>query len=323
MGLFNYNDICTAYLSELHTFRPLFQKHFCIRMFRITGDELYLDRLRSLLRDELPRKIQKYRYIDTIRNDEIDISETLRATMLRNPIEKMRVERRKKVFQENPKLKLYFEALSDLSFYLELKLDQGEFKKEIQEMLMNICNIPWNKELFHEEYLLAHPVLFVNSLYRIQQAGFNQTLNVLQEFVLRNFSPSSLLSLEKLYDQIYVYTHIIINESLFYQQHLTHQQTEEFAWIFDFFKKHFQHFYTKVNLDLVIEVLLCFRLSGIENHEMEKTAEEYLSKFFDSTKHYLKSDTVATFEDMEHANILLLMYLHLPSSFSQIQQPIL
>src|SRR3989339_648326 len=309
-----YQEISRTYLRELSTFHPIFAKHFCIRMFRITGEKIYLQHIQDILAKELLSKFQVFSNVSTLNDSCINLSEMVRGSMFRNPMEKKRVERRWDFYQHYPRVKFFFEALSDLSFFLEVRLDSGMYREQIVATLKEFVKQNWQKELCFNECFLAHPVLFINSLYRLQEMGLWKSKAHLDdteehspsefaiEMVKKHFSPRRLQSNELLYDQIYSYTHLIINESHFYQQYLSPEQLHKLDWVFMFFQKHFHEFCSLINLDLVIEVLLCFRLANIPNLRMEKIGEEIVLSFYDKKHCYLKADAKTNVEEMEHAN---------------------
>ena len=65
-----YQEISRTYLRELSTFHPIFAKHFCIRMFRITGEKIYLQHIQDILAKELLSKFQVFSNVSTL-NDSL------------------------------------------------------------------------------------------------------------------------------------------------------------------------------------------------------------------------------------------------------------
>jgi hypothetical protein len=135
--------------------------------------------------------------------------------------------------------------------------------------------------------------------------------------IAEHFPPSAQFTNEKLFDQLYVYTHILINESNFYQKFLNEVQVNQYQWILDFFEKNLENYITVVNIDLLVEVLTCFFLSK-KTSPIEEKILEHLFTFYDTDEQYLKKDAASTLQDMEHAHSIFLLYLNKPSKLHTV-----
>lgn len=319
-----YQDILDVYLKKIDSFPHHLQKHFFIRMYRIIGDEKYLNKINNFLKKDITEILDNLQKINQIQASDINPLENVRDTIRRNPVENKRILRRENYYQKNYQIKYYFESLSILDFLVETKAHQGKYSTHIKNILNLYQNFNWKEKLISVENFNIHPVLFINSVYRLKNLGLGDFNQDLMQIIRQNFPPKKILDHELLYDQIYTYTHLIINETKFYQQYLSPLQKKSFQWIFSFFNDQFENIYQQINLDLIIEILLCFQLAKQKIKEKhENLAHRYLLDHYDSSSGYLKADLQADEQDMEHANILFLMYLNFPQNFYQIHEPII
>jgi len=312
-----------VYMANVPSMQSRVQIHFYEKMFRFTGEQAYLDLIKKVLKPEMEERLANLDKLSSINLSEINPSEIVRLTMRRNPLERKRIERRETYYRQHPMLKYYFVSLTNLQLFFDLQLQNGMYANAISKIYTQFQSHPWRENFFKKEHLLIHPVLFINSTYFLRELGVinfvEDSLNLAKDL----FPETKLFVDELLYDQVYVYTHIIINETNFYQQSITKERVDKLEWIFQFFATHFYEIYQKVNLDLVLEILLCFKLAKVNiDPKIEQTIEEYMFTFFDTQRNCLISDSLATFEDMEHANVLLLMNLLMPSSFSRVKSPL-
>lgn len=317
----DYNQVLEVYLQNLSKMSPSYQDHFCLRMFRLTGEEKYLTILRQNFSKKIEPLLGKLGKIDQLPEKKYE-KEQVRNTIRRNPVENKRVLRREAFYKKNYRFKQEMTAISLLNKLISLKMHQGKYKKRIQKILTEFKAYPWAKNFLKKEHLLINPVFFTNAVFYLKELKIMDGEKKLQTFVKQSFPPEKVQTKELLFDQVYTYTHLIINETSFYQKYLTPQQITKYRWLFTFFDQNFLTIYKKLNLDLILEILLCYRLAGQKAH-FEKQAEAYLKTFFSKKEKILKADKEATIEDMEHANILLLMYLKLPPKFHTLRKSLL
>lgn len=309
----------TLYLKELPTFSDKVQIHFCERMFRFSGDTTYLSTIKKLLKQDIDHRITFAQQLNEFDPKIIDLHEQVRLTMRRNPYENKRITRREHFYTTNPKLKFYFEMIASVQLFYDCKLHEGSYAKHVAPLIPLMQQHDFSY-FFSQQHLEIHPVTFVNCTYYLRNLQVIDNVDQLLAQVSSTFPPSSLQNEELLYDQIYTYTHIIIGESRFYQQFLNQKQVEKHAWIFEFFERNFHDIYQKVNLDLVMEILLCYDLAKKPRpRAIESLAWQYLENFYDASGTYLVADEQSTIADMEHANVLLIMIQNIPTTFSTIQ----
>ena len=304
----NYDD----YLSKM---REDFRVHYSIRMYRYTGDSKYLPIIQDFLNNRLSKIIAGLKKLHSINDRDISITDNVRSSMRRNKIESKRVARREEFYQQNPKLKYYFESLSKLSLLVELNNFINEPGDEIEKIIKIYRNFDWKQIFIKIEHLKVHPVLFINSIYRLRNLNIANYLEALESWTDKQFPTEVALREIGLYDQVYTYTHIIINETDFYQHHIPNDRVIELTKYFDFFETNFDSYFKKVNLDLHIEILLCYQLAKLPMPSFTSKIEEYLLSHFDKDSGFIKTEAQDTIEDMEHANVLFLMYNLNPKKF--------
>ncbi|MBP7768593.1 DUF3541 domain-containing protein [Candidatus Woesebacteria bacterium] len=305
--VFPYQQIKETYDSALITFSESYQVHFCVRLFRATGEVKYLEIIRSYIKKNIKTLIAQISQLETIKPEDIAITEPIRGTILRNPIEHKRILRRQAYYKIHPKLKFYFDSIATIHFLYEFRVYTEEYESEISRIIKQYQKFPWGECFIHRDHFLIHPVLYVNSMYQLHEMGMINSLLSLQQMVKADFSADHLEDDEMLFDQLYVYTHLIINESSFYQHLLTDKQSLDFEWILDFFIRYINEYKKQVNIDLLVEILACFFLCK-KSSIIEAEILNYLQTFFDPSIGYLKKDSQSTLQDMEHANSIFLVY---------------
>lgn len=316
------SKIIKLYLKELVSFPVEVQLHFLTRLFRISGNKEYLIPVKKILANDIEDKLYLAEQLNSFDPQLVKTNDFIRSTIRRNPIENARIQRREAYYQKFPLLKYYFNVLQSTQTFFDNKLDKGRYRKRIQSIALELKGHDWSWFL-SPHHLLINPVSYVNCTYYLKNLNITDEVNYLETIIKQNFSPELVFDKIKLFDQLYTYTHIIIGESRFYQQFLSLDQVTQYDWIFDFFEKNFLIIFQKINLDLILEVLLCYYLANKTlPSAIQETADNYLSNFYDQSHTYLLVDEKATLCDMEHANILLIMLQDKPEKLFSVNEPL-
>lgn len=315
MTHFSFQKIYQRYKEHLSSFSESYQVHFANRLYRVTGEQEMLAILSENISKQGSHIFTELEKLGTAAMDLQTLDEPIRGTILRNPVEYKRIQRRQSYYKEHPRLKFYFDVISQLYFLYENQTLPTVDQKKLQQVINLFQKFPWMEEFAKKEHFQIHPVLFVNSIYQLYEMGCLENLEWFDQMVMELYPPSILLHDELLFDQCYVYTHIIINEASFYKRFLSSEQVKKWQWILDFFSRELTHIITRVNIDLLIEIPLCFLLCRQEHQHIQQSIFDELMKYYDETGDYLRKDEQATYQDMEHANALFLMYLKQPTHF--------
>lgn len=313
----DYDEVLATYLGNLESMGATYQNHFCLRMFRITGDPQYLDILKRNLGKSIENSLSKLEKFDQP-TEEKSFTEHVRQTVRRNPIENARIVRREQYYRKNYRFKQELDAINSLNKIHTFKLYESKYKDRIRDIHAKLKSYDWQKNFIKRNHLQINPVFFLNCIFYLKNLGIADYTEQLDSFIQNSFPAEKVQTEELLLDQVYIYTHLIINESLFYQIYLDKNTSQKYDWLFKFFDQNFLNIYRNLNLDLILEILLCYKLAGLKPPEFEAEAQKHLQSYYSTSKKMLKADAEATVEDMEHANILLLMYLKPPANFHPI-----
>jgi len=102
---------------------------------------------------------------------------------------------------------------------------------------------------------------------------------------------------------VYGLTHIIIGDSAFYQKPL---DKDKYFWVFKDFKKYGKDIFSRLSLDINVEVALCLRFFGRENGFVKRVVER-LIRNFDKEKGYIQREKRNSFSFAEHTNAVALL----------------
>lgn len=112
---------------------------------------------------------------------------------------------------------------------------------------------------------------------------------------------------------IYLYTHCIIGESLFYKRQIPVEKQEIYQKMCEDLEATLQDQFENINLDNKFEILVCFRICGFKSEIAEKIAQEAENSLspngdfiIDIHNNNQQKDNV-TLEKSEHRNVLAII----------------
>jgi hypothetical protein len=294
------NSIFNYYLEHSGEMEPDKQFHFASRLYLWSGEPACRDLLTGL------------RPWFTADGQPDEALRQVIAAAQASPVHgsKNAAELRLPYFQKYPRLKLYVSALFRVNFLLHVYgLDtRDEFLRAFPATEVEALAT----ELLHDEDALAIlSTHAVNFLYLYSRLFGREELfdpEVFLQVGENRYDLSERLHLQLF---IYLYTHCIIGESLFYARRLS--ENPAYHTMFDRLEAVIEERFDDINLDNKFEFLVCGRLLGRENHLAEPIFAEAV-KSVSPDGHYLidvhnnhpQTDNVSL-DKSEHRNVLFIM----------------
>jgi len=165
------------------------------------------------------------------------------------------------------------------------------------------------KKYFNDENLIKfYGTQLLNRAYELNKLG---VLNIINEFlkkykkIFMEVDDNELNDLE-FKNKIYGLTHIVINESDYYQKWASKKKLK---WVLDYFYENIDKIIKKTNSDIIAEVGLCFMLCRDKQNKILKKVKDYLVKEFDNNLGYIPRDNKKKLGISEHTNIIAYMVL--------------
>jgi hypothetical protein len=302
--------------SALFTLPPSKQRHYAMRLYRVTGDKRYIYpiifdlfiTLRNLYYDERGLYDPEYISLGEVYASGNEFMETTdQGTM--HPFqpwgEEMAFYRRlcrnlNKLRQYNLMHSTFYPAADEM--VEALRAQKGKLSAFLLDReLMKTSGA----QLANYVYYLYH--LNVIDLRRAYLEG-------LEEVLMRELKDSAL-SDTQYNDKIYALTHVILAASDYYQQYVDRR---EFIWILDYFEQNIDTILTRTKPDVYAEVGLCFLLIKDKNNSALKKIKNAVASNIDAEKKMILS--VKGSDDLskgEHRNVLAIMLLDWPEVLFQ------
>lgn len=279
--------------------------HFFRRAYRVTGREEYLDVLASSAKRRTIPSLKKDLVLLDGRVKENKSIPQGRLFTPKNP----RQQRRYDMYVKNPEIKFFRRFLENLFHIQSMGLHKGLFKDYWSQSISLIERVDFERLYLDDEMILKVGSFTINAAYFLHHLGVNTTLkDMLIQRVMDVYFDENL-ELKKDLDKwdywtfIYNLTHIIIGESMFYQDYVRDQ-----LFVTEYFSKNIDEIIKRSNTDIISEVGLCIKLTKEETRYpgTMKRIEDYLYHTYDfdvmlSSKKRMKK---------EHNNcvIMLLFY---------------
>lgn len=300
--------------SSLFTFSPTKQKHYAVRLYRITGDKRYvypiifdlMIRLKTLHHDE--RGLHDPEYIKRL-TDPVINNESSFGTI--NP------ESRRSALPKGGDLIFYRKLCKNINTLREYNLIDTRMFPATDEMM----------EALHDQkerlaaFLLDRELMktsgaqlanYVYYLYRLNVIDIRRDyIDGLQEALMKE-KQDSALSDAQYCDKIYGLTHVILAASDYYQEYV---DQKAFAWILDYFEQNIETILTRTKPDIYAEVGLCFLLAKDNDSQALKKIKDTIVSDINPEKGMILS--VKGSDDLpkgEHRNVLAVMLLDWPAS---------
>jgi len=279
--------ITKTFENKLSGFKPERQRHFCERLYRLTGKEKYI-----------PYFGQFLFYL----NISADKDKVIKAG--RKIISQMRTKSWIKYYKKVPPLRFYQKLIFYLNKFREYQVNQVLNSPPYSQAINLLKNVDLEKYFLNQELIRVIPGQTTNYIFWLER------LKIANLFPAFSEQLKNTLSQMEFKNQAYALTHVIIADSDYYQQFV---EPQKYPWIIDFLAKNLKAVLTTNNKDLIAETGVTFKL--VQSHpDLVEKIKSYLRSLFNPKKGYFGSLPCAALvrgkknlEDLEHTNVLAIL----------------
>lgn len=301
----------------LFTFSPAIQKHYAVRLYRMTGDERYVypvifhlfGLLRKIHYDKTGLNDPSYiqRRTEKVINHEFNLGAT-------NP------EARRAALVKGGDVAFYLMLSKNINTLREYNLLGSKVFPESNKMIEAIRQQKDKLTTFllDEQLMKTAGAQLVNYVYYLHRIGVvdirKQYLDGLEKAFMKGKTDSELSKSEYI-EKIYGMTHVILAASDYYQQTV---ERKEFAWVFDYFEENIEAILSRTKPDVYAEVGICFLLAKYnKDNPSLKRVKDTIVADIDSQKGMILSVKGSdNLRKGEHRNVLAIMLLDWPESLT-------
>ncbi|MDZ4723130.1 MAG: DUF3541 domain-containing protein [candidate division Zixibacteria bacterium] len=296
-------QIRATFDKALPTFSSYVQRHYAMRMYRATGDTAYVPWLVNHAKYAIA-KVQID--VDSLNNPHYfarriaEEAETFERDTRKNRL-------RRAMFKKWDEELVYLELLSQLNWLADYGLDSSTVGPLMARARAKISQHDLSKFLLDPDVIRVYAAKAVNFVYFLEHLGIADIRKEYMEVFRDVFDrmPDNRLDEHRYSDKIYGLTHIILAASQYYQQPV---DSAEYGWVTDRLEARIDKILKETSSDIIVEVALCFCLTGQENHPIVERCKKVLLKSFDSKKGMILSETGnKDLSQGEHRNVLAFM----------------
>lgn len=292
-------NIRSTFEKNISSLKIQKQRHFLIRLYRITKDESYKKLVAKLFlkkEEQILNDINKF----NDKNYVIERAEELFNKLLVRKEEKYL--QRQKTFRNKKRHLFYYKIIEHLRLLNMLGLSGKTYFKKGVRLLKNSR---------HERYILDEGIIkyygtqIINYVYYLKYLKITDLRKKFKaefEKIFMKQKPSNELMYN---NKIYGLTHFIITGSDYYQRYVS---LKEFGWVINYFKKHIKEILQKTDEDIVSEVGLCFKLCKIKSGKEINLITKYLLQKYNKKLGYIPRKE-GGLNESEHTNIIAYLFL--------------
>lgn len=290
--------------SVLFTFSPATQKHYAVRLYRMTGDTRYVYPiifdlfvlLRKLYHDELGLHDPSYirQRTDEVINHEFNLGTT-------NP------EARRATLVRDGDVAFYLKLAERLNTLREYDLlgtkvfpEAGKMLEVLRQQKGKMATFLLDQELMKTAG--AQLVNYVYYLFRLNVVDIRRRYLEGLEQALMKAKPDTELSDPEYIEKIYGMTHVILAASDYYQEPV---ERKDFTWIFDHFEKNIEAILARTKPDVYGEVGISFLLANDrENPALRRIRDAIVADIHPQKGIILSVKGSSDLNSGEHRNVL-------------------
>lgn len=298
-------QIRSHYESRLFTLEPYLQRHYALRMYRITGERQYLYPIISdlmtvanlLEKDKQGLADSRYR------------NEREAVIFKRFNLKHEKQRKRYRLLKRHPGMAFSLALLANLNMVNEVGLLNSHFFTTSDRFIAYLeqQDFAWfflNPEVV--ENYSPQLATYVYFLYDLGIVDLRQRFTKTFQGVFAASDDEHLSDL--LYGQkLYGMTHLIIGASRNYQRPVNRA---DFNWIYAYFENNIDAILQRAKPDIVAEVGIAFLLAGEIDHPVVAKTRQNVRKYYDSTHRLIPSTKGnLALSGGEHRNVLAIMLL--------------
>ncbi len=298
--------ILATYSTALPKLSDGVQKHFSLRMYRVTGDSAWLGPIATDAEAQITKLADDR---DSI-SDEGYYRRRIDSLMSDFATDTRKSQTRHDLFFGHESLLLQLDWLYALATSDDYGLSDSLLGKLCREVSDRVKADEVASFLTDKATISAYSPQAANAIEYLRQLGYGDWRDTFRESFLRTFPDSrdQKLSDEEFGDKVYGLTHIVISASGYYQHSVDHQANR---WALDYFERNSKRILTRLPADIIAEVGLCYLLCGDSTNQMIELCRRQVVKEFDKARGMVLSPSGSgDLESGEHRNILAWMLLN-------------
>jgi hypothetical protein len=301
----------------LFSFSPGIQKHYAVRMYRVTGDQRYV----------YPVIFNLFTFLNKLRYDSRGLNDaTYRQERARQVIDHefnlgaTNPEKRRAGLTKGGDVAFYLMLAKNLNALHEYNLigarvfpESTRLVEALKQQKDKLTAFLLDGELMKTSG--AQLVNYVYYLYVLDVVDIRkQYLDGLEQALMQG-KPDQELSSGEYIEKVYGLTHVILAASGYFQHNV---DRTEFAWILDYFEKNIETIIARTKPDVYAEVGLSFLLAGYgqDNHALRRVQEQIVSDIDQDKGMILSVKGSSDLRSGEHRNVLAIMLLDWPESLT-------
>ncbi|MEN8259581.1 MAG: DUF3541 domain-containing protein [Pseudomonadota bacterium] len=298
-------EIRTNFESQLFTLEPYLQRHYALRLYRITGDEKYIYPIISDLMI-IANLIEK-----DARGLNSPVHRKAREAIIldRFNLTKEKHLKRFTLLKAQPGMAFSLALLANLTMVNEVGLLNSYFFDTTDHIVAYLREQQFETFFLNPDVVKIYSPQLATYVYFLFDLGIVDLRQRFTEVFKRVFVStddhrlSDLIYAQKLYGM----THFIIGASRNYQRTVNRN---EFDWIYDYFEKNIDSIVRRAKADIVAEVGIAFLLAGESNHPAVAAARKAVRQRYDPVHRLIPSTSGSTeLSGGEHRNVLAIMLL--------------
>ena len=252
------------------------REHYCLRLWRITGEEKYLP---TIIENE---KIELANWKDNVQNLANKIYQKKYG---RNCIEKLgpwlgsRRVKQKKYYQSHPDIKFLTNFIWQTYRLANFNL-QNINLSQFSHTISYLESLPLEEIYLDRQLFSVDPAECINSLFFLKYLGVVDKTKLIKPRLRKIYLSKAKLGEDNYFSWLYALTHIVIAASDYYQHYVA---SEYFSWVLNYLVADFEKILFCATTDILAEVGMCFKLtqthSGLINKCKVKVVEQSDKKF--------------------------------------------
>ncbi len=282
------------------------QRHYALRLYRLTGDDAYLAPIRDEVLAILPRWQKAMQALDDAGQRQALASQIVDDYRDDTP----KYQRRKALLRRSGELPFAKQLLYRVNQLEELHLAGEPPFQDTGRALAYLRGFDFQSFVLDPEVIKVYSAQTANLVYYLYRLGLQDLREPYQQAFRRVYPPGTPHQGLDLQEKIYGMSHLVIAASGYYQHSVARK---DFGWIFDYFERRIDHVIQGTKPDVYTEMALCFLLAEEpDNPAIDKVKAALEREFDDEADMIPATDGSTDTARGEHRNTLVVMLYYWP-----------
>lgn len=294
------------YETVLPSLPPDKQRHYALRLYRLTGDDSYLPPIRDEVLGILPRWQKAMRALPYASQRQALANQIVDDYRDDTP----KYQRRKALLRRSGEFPFAKQLLYRVNQLEELHLAGVPPFQDTDRALAYLREFDFQSFVLDPEVIKVYSAQTANLVYYLYRLGLQDLREPYQQAFRSVYPPDTPHQGLDLQEKIYGMTHLVIAASGYYQHAVARK---DFAWIFDYFEHRAGHVIQGTKPDVYTEMALCFLLAEEPDNPVIGKVKAALEREFDDKADMIPATDGSTDPARgEHRNTLAVMLYYWP-----------